>query len=254
LPVALGLASAAASGLPPLPADTRVESVIDDGAIEGYRVSVIRFRSALPVEELLPKLRSQSRLQPRMNASDLDLERRVGSWRVLSQRDGEGFRTIQVRAAPDGSSEGLHTRWQAVTRIQRAGFDPASLLPPGARLLRRFSASDGRQQGETLVARCDESADRTLAILHERLRAAGFEGGAPPTASPGAGLQPTAGPGGRADSRATFGATGAALGTTNAHPAGVARFYRKPGREIVLTVASHPGQTGLVLHHSEVSP
>lgn len=209
-----------AAPLPDLPPGTRVESVIDDGSIEGYRVSVTRFRSGLPVEELLAKLRRPSDPGSRED----DVERRVGAWRVLSQREGEGFRTVQLRATPDGDTEGLHTRWRAVTRVPRAAFDPASLLPPGARLLRRFSATDGGQRGETLVARSDDSVDRTVEVLHARLRAAGFEGGAP---------------------------AGSVVSST---AYGVARFYRKSGREIVLTVAPHPGQTGLVLHHSEVSP
>lgn len=211
---------ASATPLPDLPPGTRVESVIEDGAIEGYRVSVTRFRSGLTVDELLAKLRRPSDSGSR----EADVERRVNGWRVLSQREGEGFRTVQLRTTPDGATEGLHTRWHALTRALRAAFDPASLLPPGVRLLRRFSATDGGQRGETLVARSDDSVARTVEVLHERLRAAGFEGGAP--------------------------TGGAASGTAH----GVARFYRRSGREIVLTVAPHPGHTGLVLHHSEVSP
>lgn len=270
--MASAFTSATASGLPQLPPGTRLESVIDEGAIEGYRVSVMRFRSGLPVDELLAQLRSQSRLQPRVSsqarvradaragtevvtqagvradASDLEVERQVGGWRVLSQRDGEGFRTIQLRAALEGGTEGLHTRWQAMTRAPGSGLDPASLLPPGARLLRRFSATDGGQRGETLVAWCLDPVDRTLEILHERLRAVGFEGGAPVTGRPGGSAHADV-------TRDAAGkATGASTPTSGAHPSGVARFYRKPGQEIVLTVASHPGQTGLVLHHSEVSP
>ena len=222
LVAAIGVVSACfatASGLPALPPGTRVESVVEDGAVGGQRVVVLRIRSDGPpgpiVEALVPAAAG-----PGAAVNGAVVEVRSGPWQVVSAREGEGYRTLQWRALPGGGTEALLSLWRGPVASLPASFDLDAVVPRGATVLRRLSANDGGRRSATLVAWTPASVPDVAAQVHARLRAAGLE------------------PGALRGDAAT----------------GLSRLYRGRGREVALTVTPHPGRSGLVLHYSEVSP
>lgn len=214
-------AGATASGLPALPPGARVESVVEEGAVGGQRVAVLRIRSDGPpgpiVDALVPGASDRGAGAGAMGAV---VEVRSGPWQVVSAREGSGYRTLQWRALPGGGTEALLSLWRGPVGSSPSAFDLDAAVPRGAIVLRRFSATDGGRRNATLVAWTSASVPDAAAQVHARLRAAGLEAGA---------LR------GSAD-------------------AGISRLYRGRGHEVALAVTPHPGRSGLVLHYSEVSP
>lgn len=207
-------AHAAAPDLSGLPAGARVEPVLEDGVVDGQRASILRIRHDGPPGPLLQWLTGEG------VSRAATIRTRSGPWEIASVREGEGYRTLQWRVLPGGGIEALQTHWRGPAAPRGAAFDPASALPAGARVLRRVSAVDGGRRNETLVASTDDPVESTAAAIHQRLLAAGFQAG-PVRGAPRSGLT---------------------------------RQYRAKDREVALTVTPHPGRSGLVLHHSEVSP
>ena len=212
---------AAVGGLPALPPGARVESVVEDGAVGGQRVAVLRIRSDGPpgpiVQALVPGAADR---RADAGAAGQVVEVRSGPWQVVSAREGDGYRTLQWRALPGGGTEALLSLWRGPVASSPASFDLDAAVPRGATVLRRFSANDGGRRSATLVAWTPASVPDAAAQVHARLRAAGLE------------------PGALRGDAAT----------------GLSRLYRGRGREVALTVTPHPGRSGLVLHYSEVSP
>lgn len=208
-----------------LPFPARLEPVIEDGEIEGRRVRVARFSTALNREELVLALRRDWR---GAQGAEL-LETRLPGWRVLSSWSVDGFRTLQFRPAASGGTEGVLSVWPSDVGGLGAGAAAAGpalpgseLLPEGSVVLRRFSAVDGGRRGQTLVA-VSEAAPAWLAeAIAQRLSMRGYR--ADPVLHAG---------GGR----------------------GEARRFRRGDSEVVFTVSpAGAGGSGVVLHAIGVAP
>lgn len=212
-----------------LPFAATIESVVDNGAIEGHPVSVVHLRTVLSVSDAIAAARSAwSREDP---AAVLVVQ--GGPWRVVSLRAASGYRTLQMRAAFGGGSEGLLSIWSdrdSTRAYARAVLDPARLLPAGARVLRSLEGSDAGRRHRTLVAVAEGSLRWAAEAIETRALALGFErdpvvdiGSAQQR---GAQLQPLA-------DRAQ------------------ARIFRRPGQSLAVTVHRHGERTGIVMHLTE---
>lgn len=214
LACAFSVQALAAPAVPPFAA--RFESVIDDGEIEGHRVSILRFSSPRTVDELLAEME--------YNAGSAGASHRVesasGPWRIVSHHVETGYRTLQIRPLSGGGSEGLYSVWTSGATHARRGLDLATLLPASARSVRRFASLDSGSRTETLVGVSTDSTDRLQAHLHARALGLGF--------SPALAVRPD-GP-------------------------GAVRLYRRNGQELAFTVSRVRGRSGLVIHLIEVNP
>ena len=197
-----------------LPFEARIESVIEEGEIEGRPVRIARFRSALPPGELVRVLRRE---WPQDDGTEL-LESASGSWRIVSGWNPEGFRTLQFRALPGGGSEGVLSVWPrepGAAGLPVAAFDLAALLPAGSTVMRRFAARDAGRRSETLVAVAQTAVEATADAIDQRLVALGLR------------RDPVA-------------------GTASAR--GWARIYRGRAVELACTLVPRAGHTEVVLH------
>lgn len=215
-----------------LPFRARLEPVIEDGEIEGRRVSVARFTTPLPADELARVLRREWRGP---EGADL-VETSLPGWRVLSSWNPEGFRTLQFRPGRSGGSEGVLSVWPAggADGVSGAGCAGAGLgaagaalpgpelLPDGSAVLRRFSAVDAGRRGQTLVAVAEGAPSWLADAIGQRLAARGY---APDPVLHAAGAR------------------------------GEARRFRRADAEVVFTVSrAGPGRSGVVLHATGAAP
>lgn len=207
-----------------LPFPSSIEPVIEQGEIEGQVVRIARFSSRVSPDEALRVLRREWRgagIEPL-------IELRSGRWQLVSTHDpASGFRTLQLRAAPGGGSEGLLSIWESSRLRSQAGAsrgatDPAQLLPAQSRVVRRFSVLDAGRRSETLVAVAEASVEWVAAVIRERIAARGFV------------RDPLIG-----SSKAV-----AAAASSSA-----AAAYRSGAQEIAFTVSAlGDGRSGIVLH------
>ena len=198
-----------------LPADIRQELVTSAAVIDRHAVTMHRLRAAVPPEPLVATLRERWRA-----AGTPFVESRIGPWTVLSTREVDGVRTIQLRAVPSGT-EGVASRWQPAREVSAERPVTVAVsdaigrwLPPGTRVLRH------------LVPVVPDTPDVTAAVLRERARAEGFG----------------------EDERLGLPAGRAAWYRGGAHAGGAALAFRRDRQEMVATVAVHPEGTALVLH------
>jgi len=210
-----GVAPAAQPRLPSLPFPAVVESVIEQGEIEGQPVSIARFHTGLGQAAVAARL---AREWSGPGGSPM-VESSSGPWRVLSWWSPQAYRTVQLRDLPGGGSEGLLSLWRSGDAQIPSGLDPVALLPPDARVLRQLSSLDAGRRSRTLVAMVPGSLAWAGEVVGQRLAAHGFS----PDPVMRAGAQ------------------------------GGARLYRRRGAELALTVAPHDGRTALVLHLIEES-
>lgn len=217
--MAAGLICAAPSLAAPrtsvLPFAASLESVIEQGHIEGHAVSVLRFRSSDPVAAVVGRL---AREWGGPGGAPL-VEARSGGWRIVSSFDAGAYRTVQIRPQAAGGSEGLYSVWSPTVRTT-ARLDPRAILPDTATVLRRVSAVDGARVTTTVVARVDASAAWTLAALDRRLIDLGFVAAPLPRAGSAGGM----------------------------------RVFQRGGHEIAFTVSSHRTTSAIVVHLTEESP
>lgn len=207
-----------------LPFRSSIEPVIEQGEIDGQAVRVARFSSRLSPDEALRALRREWRGA----GTEPLLELRSGRWQLVSTHDpASGFRTLQLRAAPGGGSEGLLSIWASPqprpqARAWRGDTNPAQLLPAPSRVMRRFSVLDAGRRSETLVAVAEASVEWVAAVIRERVAARGFV------------RDPLIG-----SSKAV-----AASASSSA-----AAAYRSGAQEIAFTVSAlGEGRSGIVLH------
>lgn len=203
-----------------LPFPAALESVVERGAIEGHPVAVHRVRTSLGVDEAVSSAR-RAWAGPRFDAVVVT---RSGPWQVVSMRERSGFRTLQLRAAPDGGSEGLLSVWTdrpSGERERRPALDAVALLPARAQVLRRVEGVDGTRRHRTVVALVDGSVSWVVDALDARVLAQGF-------------VRDHAG-------RRT-------VGTAQS------RLYRASGRDLAFTVHSHDERVAVVIHVTEPAP
>lgn len=206
-----------AAGQLPFPAS--VESVIERGSIEDYPVAVVRFRSRLPADEVLALT-----VQAWRRGADSVVDTSAGGWRVLSVYEVDRYRTLQLRGAADGGTDGLLSVWERTARAAAspdAGREVASLLPPGARVLRSLAGTDAGRRHRTLVALADGSPAWVAQALEVRVIANGF------TRDP------------------------AARDAAGSGPVGEVRLYRGEGRSLGITFHPHDARTAIVIHLTE---
>lgn len=213
-----------------LPGIDRTRLAIPEGSLAGHDVVVFEVDSRRAPNEALAEVERHWRGQ----GGDTVLQAQTGEWFVLSRRAGAdsgaqdgsafvGFETLQLRASPRGGSEGLLTRW--TTAQASSGADAlARLVPPDAQRVRQLSSGSRRERrGTTLVAHFGRSLDDAEWHLDRHLASLGFE---PMHA------------GGRA---------------TKLHwRDDRARFYRRAGAELLVTLHRQPQGASAVLHHVEV--
>ncbi|HEY0877287.1 MAG TPA: hypothetical protein VGE10_02450 [Zeimonas sp.] len=211
-----------------LPGIDRVRVAIPDGTIAGHSVVVFELASRRARREALDEIEHHWRAQ----GTDTVLRAQTGEWFVLSRRTGsshataeasrvEGFETLQLRASPQGGSEGLLTRWRQASEPVRAADPLARLVPADARLVRQLSSGGGRERrAATLVAHFAHSLDDTERLLERHLRRAGFE--------------PMRRNGPPRDLR---------------WHDDRARFYRSASAELLVTLHRQPQGASAVLHH-----
>lgn len=216
-PAVAGVVDAHAARQLPFPAS--LESVIERGGIEGYPVAVVRFRSRLPVDEALALT---ARAWRRGAASVVAAN--TGAWRVVSVYEADRYRTLQIRPAADGGSDGLLSVWEVAQRVAAsadAGHVPSRLLPPNARVLRTLVGVDAGRRHRTVVALAAGSPAWVVRALDARITAEGFV--RDPVAREGAGSGRT----------------------------GEVRLYRGAGKTLGVTVHPHDARTAIVIHLTE---
>ena len=206
-----------------LPPESRIETVTSAMSLDGHLVSTRRFTAPGTVEATLASLRERCGAE-----AATCVESRHGGWAVLSVRDGEGWRTVQLRARA-GGVEGLETRWTPQPTPPAADLrPPVDVLPVEARVVRRIAHDDPGREAATVVALVDAPAGPTARGLRARATRVGF------VADPALGLP----------------AGNAAWFRGGPDRSGEAIALRRDREEIVATVAPHRDGTAVVLHWS----
>ena len=214
---------AAANGIPGLDV---LRVVVPNGELAGRTMQVSEVGSRLEPAELLARVERAWRGPHGASVVRAD----GGAWSMLSRQVGDGFETLQLRAASDGGSEGWLTRWGGIHARPRSPAPLAHLLPPDARVARQLLSRDGgdvdARSADTLLGQLPHSIDESERRIDRHLRRAGFDERHRPASSHG-GWAPR-------DDRA--------------------RFYRAPGAEVLVTLHAQPQGTGFVLYHVRLSP
>jgi hypothetical protein len=208
-----------------LPVELNTELVMAAALLDRHAVTTHRFRAAERPEVLADAMRERWRTEGRTF-----VESRHADWTLLSVREPQGVRTVQLRAAPWGT-EGLASSWvpangEGAERIHTVSVPPVlRWLSDDARVIRHLSHRDTGRDGATVVAVLPATPQIAATRLRERASAEGYG------ADPGLGL-----PAGRAAWYRGGGASGEALA------------FRRGREEVVATVAPHPEGAAVVLH------
>lgn len=208
-----------------LPVDLKQELVMAAALLDQHAVTTHRFRAAERPEVLADAMRERWRAEGRTY-----VESRHADWTLLSVRERQGVRTVQLRAAQWGT-EGLASWWspapgQAAESVSAESVPPVlRWLSDDARVIRHLTHRDTGRDGATVVAVLPATPQIAAMRLRERAGADGYG------VDPGLGL-----PAGRAAWYRGGGASGEALA------------FRRGREEVVATVAPHPEGTAVVLH------
>lgn len=209
------------SALPPGLEGERV--AVPDGELAGHALSVSQVSSRLGPAQALAEVERHWRRDDEGHIVRAESE----GWSVLSRRIGERFETLQLRASADGGSAGLFTHWSTRARPPRNERALERLLPADARVTRQLAshdaAPDGYRSADTLIAELPHGIDEAERRLEAHLRRAGFSAIPMPAAR-------------------------SALAWRNDR----ARFYRRAGAEVMVTLHARERDTALVLYHVEV--
>jgi hypothetical protein len=212
--------------------ETRQELLMEATGLDGHLVTTHRFASARPPGALLESFKAG------WEAEGLRVvESSRGPWQLLSVRREAVLETLQLRAAADGGTEGLHSIWRrdpgspgARAERERRSMhtELREWLPQAAVPVRELMHAVADRNVATMVATVADAENQVVATLARRLHAAGFT--------------PAALPGGAAPA-----GTGASQGLRRA---GSALAWRRGSEELVATVAAHRGETAVVIHWS----
>lgn len=200
-----------------LPFPVRIESVIEQGSIQGHPVSVARATGALPHSAAL----AVTRQAWRERTAHAPIATHSGNWSLLSMREPGRFVTVQMRASSSGGTEALISIWRdSFDRATKtpASFDPVRILPPGSRVVRQLTSTDSGAVNQTLVALIDSSPAWVAQAVDVTARGFGF-------ARQAMALEPTTPP--------------------------IARLYRSDIRELGVTVHGNGDGAALVIHLTE---
>jgi hypothetical protein len=211
-----------------LPAEVRQELVMSTAELDGHAVTTHRLRAASRPEPLLDAMRARWRAE-----GVPFVESRFGEWRILSVRDANGYRTVQLRGTPSGS-EGLVSRWHRPGIRPSASNDPVTLaeppplrwLPERATLIRRIEHRDPGRDAASFVAVAGLPPAQVASHIRERAAAEGF------VDDPAAGLPASA----AAWYRGGDGAAGQAIA------------LRRGREEVIATVSEHREGAAIVMH------
>jgi len=207
--------------------ETRPQLLMQATEIDGHRVTTHRFSSGQPPDRLAGEMRA------RWQADGVRyVESRRGEWHLLSVRRGDAIESLQLRAKGDGS-EGLHSLWQRdpdarEDSLSRERREMHALLrawlPRTATPIRELLHRDGERFVATMVATAPDPEAVVASGLSRNLLDAGFTVEALPQLPQDAARRP--------------------------RPSGRALAYRRGREELVATVATHRGETAIVIHWS----
>lgn len=203
---------------------TSFDEVFVRATIEGRPVSSYRFDSEASPAQVLRAARDAWALRGSLET----VSARSGPWQVLSARDQDEYRTLQVRARAGGGTSGILSVWHAMISAPGAPGTPGTpgstlaLLPAGAIVLRSFTTVDGRQGGETVVAVSPSGRDWVAAAVDSMARRAGFRRERVATPAP-------------------------------SHGRGEAMFFQRASATLAITLVEGEGGTAIVIHHHQGS-
>ncbi len=191
---------------------SKVDEVFVRATIEGRSVSSYRFDAEGSPAQVLRAARDAWAARGSLET----VTARSGPWQVLSARDQDEYRTLQVRARPGGGVSGILSVWHAMTAAPRTASLSSALLPAGAIVLRSIGAVDGGQAGETIVAVSANGLDWVAGAVDSLARGAGF----------------------RRDR----------IGTRAALHGEEAMFFKRGSAELAITLVEGEGGTAIVIH------
>lgn len=215
-----------------LPIESRPQMIMSAATLDGHAVTTHRFRSSLAPEAVAESLRARWRAE-----GTRFVEATRGEWLMLSTRHASAIETLQLRRTADGT-EGLHSLWrrEPSTSATRASTQPweqigermRSWLPATARPVRQIAHRDGARQAATLVATADGNPGALAADMRRRMQHVGF----------------------RVDPMLASGDTPAGTAAATA-TGGRVIALRRGTEEVVATLATHRGESAIVMHWSQ---
>ena len=194
--------------------------VFNDAQVDGRPLRTYVVRSAETAEAALVRIVdgwAGSTASPTVQASS-------GGWRIASRLTQHGWETVQMRSDATGST-GFRTLWRHVS-----GPVPSprpDWLPESAKLLHAVASRDGERHGTTVVAVIPAAPVVTVRELTNELTARGW----------------------RKD-RVLADRLNAAMAAYRLGDRAVV-LMRRAHEELVLSIASAPGGTGVTAHHTQ---
>lgn len=169
-----------------LPFPARIAAVVPQGGVAGMQVSIAQFVSRVPPGHALAAARDAWSESGRWAL----VEGQAGGWQTLSRHQGRSVITLQIRAARQGGSVGLVSRWTPSMPASPIVPLAERLLPPQARAPRLTESRDPGVVAVSLVANVDGRVDAIRRQIAERARHAGLS-----VVEPALRLDPAAGSG-----------------------------------------------------------
>lgn len=159
-----------------LPFPARIAAVVPQGGVAGMQVSIAQFVSAVPPVQALASAREAWSESGRWMLVDGE----AGGWHTLSRHQGRSIVTLQIRAARDGGSVGLVSRWTPAWPPSPIVPLITRLLPPGALSPRLTESRDPSASAVSLVSSIAGRVDPVRRAIAERARQEGLSVSDPP--------------------------------------------------------------------------
>jgi hypothetical protein len=172
LKYALSLAAAFALDVPP-----GVESVPigERMRVNGVGMHIEHFVAPLSAEEVLAFYRE--RWAGQLSKADTPAvpltQNSAGTWQVLGRQNGARHETVQIRALPEGGSEGYVASADTSAR-PAAPPRPPVYLPPGVAVVSVVESADGARNATEILAQSPFSVAITERWLRSSARVRGF--------------------------------------------------------------------------------
>lgn len=153
-----------------LPFPARIGAVVPQGGVAGMQVSIAQFVADLAPSQALASVRAAWGDAGRRAL----VEGEAGGWRTLSRHDGSSVVTLQIRAARDGGSVGLVSRWTPASPPSPMGPLAVRLLPADASSPRVTESRDTGAAAVSLVATVGGSIESVRRAIADRARREGL--------------------------------------------------------------------------------